>query len=100
MTAICLGFRGAERAPTLLQPTLSITCGSGLQIRVYSGPLILPPGRLLTIYQPGLMFSAKTPFALKILQYTNLEFVLCIYIYNVLFKWCPSTNLPIEHCEM
>lgn len=66
MTASVLVFRGTEWAPALLQPTLSITCDSGLQILVYSGPLILPAGMLLTIYQPGLMFSAETPFVLKI----------------------------------
>lgn len=68
MTAIVLALKGTESAPAPVQPTLCITCNSGLQIHVYSGPLILPPGRLLTIYQPGLMFSAETP----LLKFKNL----------------------------
>lgn len=66
MTAIILVLKGRERAPALLQPT-SVTCDSGLQIHVYSGPLpLLPPGRLLTMYRPGLVFSTETPFLLTI----------------------------------
>lgn len=34
-----LACKGTERAPVLLQRSLSITCDSGLQIHVYSGPL-------------------------------------------------------------
>lgn len=34
-----LASKGTERAPALLQRSLSITCDSGLQIHVYSGPL-------------------------------------------------------------
>lgn len=76
---------------------LSITCDSGLQILVYSGPLILPPGRLLTIYQPGLVFSAETSFTL------NVKHVLQFMMHLLLLNGAQALIFPLNivrvwHC--
>lgn len=63
MTAFVLVLEAQKEHQPFCNP-LSITCDSGLQVLVYGGSLILLAGRLLTIYQRGLVFSAETPFVL------------------------------------